>query len=46
MEHDVIVNHHAWTSEGWRVFPLYHARSFFTTSSTLARRTEARTSLP
>ncbi len=36
MEHDVIVNHHAWMSEGWEIFPLYRAGSFFPATSGFA----------
>ncbi len=36
MEHDVIVNHHAWMNEGWAIFPLYRARSFFPATSGFA----------
>jgi len=36
MEHDVIVNHHAWMNEGWEIFPLYRARSFFPVTSGFA----------
>jgi hypothetical protein len=37
-EHDVVVKHHAWMSEGWQVLPLYQSRSFFPTTSTLGSR--------
>jgi 3',5'-cyclic AMP phosphodiesterase CpdA len=35
-EHDVVVNHHAWTSKRWDILPLYRAPSFFPATSSFA----------